>query len=75
MDSLAKHIRMENDPWFKKGREEGHEKGRQEANRAKDEQFVESLLKNTDFDAPKIAIALLAGVPLEWVEEVKQKLG
>lgn len=72
MDSLAKHIRMENDPWFKKGREEGQEIGREEATRHKDEQFVESLLKNTDFDAAKIA--LLAGVTVEWVEEVKRKL-
>lgn len=64
MDSLAKHIRMENDPWFKKGQEVAEKK--------KDEQFVESLLKNTDFDAAKIA--LLAGVTVEWVEELKQTL-
>lgn len=64
VDSLANHIRMENDPWFKKGREE--------ATKERDEQFVESLLKNTDFDAPKIAI--LAGVPVEFVEEVRKRL-
>lgn len=72
MDSLANHIRMENDPWFKKGREEGQAKGREEATRQKDEQFVESLLKNTDFDAAKIA--RLAGVPMELVEEVRKRL-
>jgi phosphoserine phosphatase len=64
MDSLADFIRMENDPWFKKGREE--------ATKERYEQFVESLLKNTDFDAAKIA--MLAGVPVELVEEVRQRL-
>lgn len=64
MDSLANHIRMENDPWFKKGREE--------ATKERDEQFVESLLKNTDFDTPKIA--MLAGVPVALVEEVRKRL-
>jgi len=55
MDSLAKHIRMENDPWFQKGREEATRN------------FVLALFQNTAFDAPKIAT--VAGVFVEEVKK------
>ncbi len=73
MDSLAKHIRMENDPWFQKGREEGRLEAMEEAEHNAKKELVINLLKNTDFDAPKIAT--LAGVSVAFVEEVKKGIG
>jgi predicted transposase/invertase (TIGR01784 family) len=70
--SWALTQRVELDTARKESREEGREEGREEKDYENKVNFVKTLLINTDFDAPKIA--LLASVSIEFVEEVKRKI-
>ena len=60
MDSVANYMKDENDILFIIGKKQEQEK------------FVRNLLQQTDFDMSKISH--IAGVSLDFVKRVKQKL-
>ncbi len=71
LSNNAEAIRQEKEK-IEKAALEGMEKGREEAFSEKDYQFTKSLLLSTEFDDAKIA--LLAGVSIEYVDDVRKGL-
>lgn len=72
MESILKYINIEDDALFQKGIEKGIEKGLSQKEIEKNNDFVTSLLLNTDFDNKKIA--QLAAVEQAFVEEVAKRI-
>lgn len=72
MESILKYINIEDDALFQKGIEKGIEKGLSQKEIEKNNDFVTSLLLNTDFDNKKIA--QLAAVEQTFVEKVAKRL-
>lgn len=71
-EEMPIHFDYETDTLYLKGTEKGREKGREEEAAKKNHIFVSNLLSNTDFSEEKIAI--LADVPLVYVQKVKLEL-
>ncbi|PRY41977.1 putative transposase/invertase (TIGR01784 family) [Spirosoma oryzae] len=68
MDSIEKLISPEKDVFYLMGEEKGEQRGQMKA----EERFVRNLLAETNMPADRVA--KLAGVSVEFVEQVRQKM-